>query len=70
MFYFYLHAHYVFLSSGRARKSASTSNLGQTDEAQKKFGNAKGISSDQFFGSSKDSEVIIFNFEKRTGSNY
>ncbi|XP_054724496.1 ADP-ribosylation factor GTPase-activating protein 2-like isoform X2 [Uloborus diversus] len=43
-------------TSGRARKSASTSNLGTTDEAQKKFGNAKGISSDQFFGSSKDSE--------------
>lgn len=43
-------------TSGRARKSASTSNIVQTDEAQKKFGNAKGISSDQFFGSSKDSE--------------
>lgn len=37
-------------TSSRAKKSASTSNLGNTDEAQKKFGNAKGISSDQFFG--------------------
>lgn len=50
------------LEEGRARKSASTSNIVSTDEAQKKFGNAKGISSDQFFGSSRDSEVTEFLF--------
>ncbi|GIY07086.1 ADP-ribosylation factor GTPase-activating protein 2 [Caerostris darwini] len=43
-------------TSGRARKSASTSNIGNSDEAQKKFGNAKGISSEQFFGPNKDSD--------------
>jgi ADP-ribosylation factor GTPase-activating protein 2/3 len=35
---------------------ASSSNSGAGDEAQKKFGNAKAISSDQFFGGSKDME--------------
>jgi len=35
-------------------KPVSGSGVG--DEAQKKFGNAKGISSDQFFGGSSDSE--------------
>ncbi|KAG8197610.1 hypothetical protein JTE90_001542 [Oedothorax gibbosus] len=49
--------------SGRARKSASTSNIGNTDEAQKKFGNAKGISSDQFFGN-KDND-----FERKANLN-
>ncbi|XP_071036812.1 ADP-ribosylation factor GTPase-activating protein 2 isoform X1 [Parasteatoda tepidariorum] len=43
-------------SGSRAKKSASTSNLGSSDEAQKKFGNAKGISSDQFFGLSSDND--------------
>ncbi|CAL1279801.1 unnamed protein product [Larinioides sclopetarius] len=57
-------------TSGRARKSASTSNIGTSDEAQKKFGNAKGISSEQFFGPGKDSEferkAMLTKFE---GSN-
>ncbi|XP_055938749.1 ADP-ribosylation factor GTPase-activating protein 2-like isoform X2 [Argiope bruennichi] len=57
-------------TSGRARKSASTSNIGTSDEAQKKFGNAKGISSEQFFGPNKDSEferkAMLTKFE---GSN-
>ncbi|GFS83666.1 ADP-ribosylation factor GTPase-activating protein 2 [Nephila pilipes] len=54
-------------TSGRARKSASTSNIGNSDEAQKKFGNAKGISSDQFFGPYKETEferkLILSQFE-------
>lgn len=64
---------YSFLFSiveeGRARKSASTSNIVSTDEAQKKFGNAKGISSEQFFGSSRDSEVRKLLFQSKHVKN-
>ncbi|XP_076304505.1 ADP-ribosylation factor GTPase activating protein 3 isoform X3 [Tachypleus tridentatus] len=48
-------------SSTQNRKSAiALSSVSSGDEAQRKFGNAKAISSDQFFGNSRDS-----NFECR-----
>lgn len=52
-------------SSGRSRKgmsvgSTSGSAASPGDEAQKKFGNAKSISSEQYFGNSRDFEVIIY----------
>jgi len=45
----------------RSSRVAESSASSGTDEAQKKFGNAKAISSDQFFGDSRDND-----FERRT----
>lgn len=48
--------------SGRSRKAVSAGSTPvSSDEAQRKFGNAKAISSEQFFGPDRDSE-----FERRT----
>uniref|UniRef100_A0A646QEF5 ADP-ribosylation factor GTPase-activating protein 2 n=1 Tax=Hemiscolopendra marginata TaxID=943146 RepID=A0A646QEF5_9MYRI len=47
--------------SGRSRKVESSSVYADTDEAVKKFGNAKAISSEQYFGGSRDMD-----YERKT----
>jgi len=43
-------------SHGRSRKNYVPTPTENTDEAVKKFGNAKSISSDQYFGNSSDAD--------------
>jgi len=52
--------HYGGGRSSKAKESASTagSSAATGDEAQKKFGGAKAISSDQFFSGTGDNDVI------------
>ena len=44
-----------FRGGGRSRKNFEAS----TDDAQKKFGGAKSISSDQFFGNNKVEDLCL-----------
>jgi ADP-ribosylation factor GTPase-activating protein 2/3 len=56
----------------RSSRVAESSASSGTDEAQKKFGNAKAISSDQFFGDSRDNDVshpLVLRLKGVNGSN-
>jgi hypothetical protein len=51
---------FVYNSHNRNKqKSRETSTDSYGDDAQKKFGNAKAISSDQFFGGKRDLDVSL-----------
>nr|XP_034333111.1 ADP-ribosylation factor GTPase-activating protein 2 isoform X1 [Crassostrea gigas] len=54
---------------GRSRKAYDYSSQSTSDEAQKKFGNAKAISSDQFFGKNDADFETRQNLSRFEGSN-